>query len=110
MSSLTLADLCKGLPLDPLPPPQTVRDLSVSHAPPRTPSLNKEEKKVLTNSVIISLAVCLTYSYGPQLALKNALRYFPPSLHSTLASEFAHELVEYGHIYMYRFRPHFDIK
>uniref|UniRef100_A0A8D3CQW6 Urocanate hydratase n=1 Tax=Scophthalmus maximus TaxID=52904 RepID=A0A8D3CQW6_SCOMX len=39
------------------------------------------------------------------LALRNALRYFPPSHHATLASEFAQELRQYGHIYMYRFCP-----
>ena len=46
MASLTLADLCGGLPLDPLPPPQSDRDPSVPHAPPRTPVLTQEEKKV----------------------------------------------------------------
>uniref|UniRef100_A0AAY4BZP6 Urocanate hydratase n=1 Tax=Denticeps clupeoides TaxID=299321 RepID=A0AAY4BZP6_9TELE len=35
----------------------------------------------------------------------NALRYFPPHLHATLAPEFAQELRQYGHIYMYRFCP-----
>uniref|UniRef100_A0AAQ5YU63 Urocanate hydratase n=1 Tax=Amphiprion ocellaris TaxID=80972 RepID=A0AAQ5YU63_AMPOC len=39
------------------------------------------------------------------LALRNALRYFPPSHHATLAPEFAQELRQYGHIYMYRFCP-----
>uniref|UniRef100_A0A9J8AV11 Urocanate hydratase n=1 Tax=Cyprinus carpio carpio TaxID=630221 RepID=A0A9J8AV11_CYPCA len=39
------------------------------------------------------------------LALRNALRYFPPNLHATLATEFAQELRQYGHIYMYRFYP-----
>jgi urocanate hydratase len=40
-----------------------------------------------------------------QLAIKNALRYFPTEYHSVLAPEFWHELQLYGHIYMYRFRP-----
>lgn len=40
-----------------------------------------------------------------QLALRNALRYFPHSHHATLAPEFAQELRQYGHIYMYRFCP-----
>jgi hypothetical protein len=40
-----------------------------------------------------------------QLAVTNALRYFPSHLHATLAPEFACELRDYGHIYMYRFRP-----
>lgn len=42
---------------------------------------------------------------GKKLALKNALRYFDPSLHAVLGEEFARELDEYGRIYMYRFRP-----
>lgn len=43
--------------------------------------------------------------FSLQLALRNALRYFPPSHHATLAPEFAQELRQYGHIYMYRFCP-----
>uniref|UniRef100_A0A3P8YMW7 Urocanate hydratase n=1 Tax=Esox lucius TaxID=8010 RepID=A0A3P8YMW7_ESOLU len=39
------------------------------------------------------------------LALRNSLRYFPPTHHNHLASEFAQELRQYGHIYMYRFCP-----
>lgn len=45
-----------------------------------------------------------------QLALSNALRYFPPHLHKILAAEFAKELRDYGHIYMYRFRPVIEMK
>ena len=40
-----------------------------------------------------------------RLALRNALRYFRPELHATLAPEFLYELREYGHIFMMRFRP-----
>lgn len=40
-----------------------------------------------------------------ELALKNALRYIPEELHEELAPEFLDELMEYGHIYGYRFRP-----
>ncbi|KAG9332537.1 hypothetical protein JZ751_014635 [Albula glossodonta] len=79
----TLKELCGGLPLDPLPSNRG-RDPDVPHAPVRTPNLSSQEER---------------------LALRNALRYFPPSLHSTLASEFAQELRQYGHIYMYRFCP-----
>ncbi|NAS10465.1 urocanate hydratase [Poritiphilus flavus] len=43
------------------------------------------------------------------LALKNALRYFPPSWHQELAPEFAEELKNYGRIYMYRFKPDYKI-
>lgn len=39
------------------------------------------------------------------LAIKNALRYFPPETHQFWAGEFAKELNEYGRIYMYRLRP-----
>ena len=44
-----------------------------------------------------------------QLAIKNALRYFPKEWHSELASEFANELKEFGRIYMYRFKPDYKI-
>ncbi|EHQ90949.1 urocanate hydratase [Desulfosporosinus youngiae] len=40
-----------------------------------------------------------------QTALKNALRYVPEELHEQLAPEFLNELVTYGRIYAYRFRP-----
>jgi len=59
-------------------------DLSVSHAPKRKDILSVAEKK---------------------LAIKNGLRYFHPKHHEVLASEFYEELVKYGRIYMYRFRP-----
>ncbi len=63
-------------------------DYSVSHAPKRKDILTKEEKK---------------------LALRNALRYFHPNHHSTLAPEFYEELKRYGRIYMHRFRPSYDM-
>ncbi len=63
-------------------------DNSVSHAPKRKEILTVEEKK---------------------LAIKNALRYFPEKHHKILASEFADELEKYGRIYMYRFRPDYDM-
>jgi len=44
------------------------------------------------------------------LAVRNALRYFPTSVHATLAAEFADELRLYGHIYMYRFLPPITIR
>ncbi|KAB1068162.1 urocanate hydratase [Tamlana haliotis] len=44
-----------------------------------------------------------------QLAIRNALRYFPKKWHQELAIEFAQELKEYGRIYMYRFKPDYDI-
>lgn len=86
---MALNQLAFGLQLDPLPPQRKSRDQAVPHAPRRTPTLNENEKKQ---------------------ALKNALRYFPPLHHRTLAQEFAEELEEYGHIYMYRFIPAFEIK
>ena len=45
-----------------------------------------------------------------KLALKNALRYIPESLHETLAPEFLAELKETGRIYGYRYRPQKNIK
>ncbi len=75
-------DICAGIP-EILPPPQP-RDESVNHAPRRKDILTDEQK---------------------ELALRNALRYFPPEKHAELAPEFARELAEYGRIYMYRLRP-----
>lgn len=45
-----------------------------------------------------------------KLALKNALRYIPFSLHEKIAPEFMDELVTRGRIYGYRFRPEGKIK
>ena len=44
-----------------------------------------------------------------QLAIKNALRYFPREWHEELAIEFVNELKEFGRIYMYRFKPNYKI-
>jgi urocanate hydratase len=79
-------DLRQGIPTT-LPAPKPY-DTTVNHAPKRKDILTKKEKK---------------------LALKNALRYFDPSLHATLAPEFLQELHDYGRIYMYRFRPDYDM-
>lgn len=76
-----------GIPAE-LPAPKPY-DYSLSHAPKRKDILTKEEKK---------------------LALRNALRYFPAAQHAILAPEFAEELRLYGRIYMYRFRPDYEIK
>uniref|UniRef100_A0A8C5H7S3 urocanate hydratase n=1 Tax=Gouania willdenowi TaxID=441366 RepID=A0A8C5H7S3_GOUWI len=78
-----LKEICSGLPLNPLPLNRG-RDPNVPHAPTRNPNLTAAEER---------------------LALRNALRYFPPSHHAALAPEFAQELRQYGHIYMYRFCP-----
>ena len=40
-----------------------------------------------------------------KLAVKNALRYVPETLHEQLAKEFLDELMAYGRIYGYRFMP-----
>jgi len=70
-------------------PPKKEYDPRINHAPKRKDILNTAEKK---------------------LALKNALRYFPKKHHKILATEFAYELNEYGRIYMYRFRPDYEMK
>lgn len=44
-----------------------------------------------------------------QLAIRNALRYFPKTWHNELAVEFAKELLDFGRIYMYRFKPDYKI-
>ncbi|BBO90442.1 urocanate hydratase [Desulfosarcina ovata] len=56
-----------------------------------------------------SRGYCLTSSQTA-VALKNALRYIPASLHETLAPEFLEELKTRGRIYGYRFRPEGAIK
>lgn len=45
-----------------------------------------------------------------QLAVRNALRYFPTEWHQELALEFAQELKDFGRIYMYRFKPNYALK
>ncbi|XP_045548051.1 urocanate hydratase [Salmo salar] len=45
-----------------------------------------------------------------RLALRNDLRYPPSSHNNILASEFAWELRQYGHIFMYRFCPLIHIR
>ncbi len=45
-----------------------------------------------------------------QLAIRNALRYFPTEWHQELATEFAQELKDFGRIYMYRFKPNYEMK
>ena len=40
-----------------------------------------------------------------QLAVDNALRYFPRAQHAVLRPEFEHELADFGRIYMHRLRP-----
>ncbi len=80
-------EILAGIPQDRLPDPKPY-DRTISHAPKRKDILTAEEKV---------------------LALKNALRYFPARFHAQLAPEFAQELKDYGRIYMYRFRPSYDI-
>ena len=64
-------------------------DPDINHAPRRKDILTVEQKR---------------------LALRNALRYFPRELHAALAPEFADELQKYGRIYMYRYRPQYEMK
>lgn len=75
-------EILQGLPAV-LPAPRSY-DPDVSHAPKRKDILSPDEKK---------------------LAIQNALRYFPAHQHETLAPEFREELLRFGRIYMYRFRP-----
>ncbi len=44
-----------------------------------------------------------------QLAIRNALRYFPKKWHKVLSVEFAQELQDFGRIYMYRFKPAYEM-
>ncbi|WP_392469658.1 urocanate hydratase [Sphingobacterium cellulitidis] len=78
--------IAQGIPTE--LPAKAQLDNRVSHAPKRKAILSKEEEK---------------------LAVRNALRYFPKEWHQELAAEFLEELREYGRIYMYRFRPHYEM-
>jgi len=69
-------------------PPKKYPPADANRAPKRKDILTPEEKK---------------------LALRNALRYFPKSWHRELAKEFLDELNTYGRIYMYRFKPDYDL-
>jgi len=77
----------QGIPSE-LPEPAPYNN-ELNHAPKRKDILSLPEKK---------------------LAIKNALRYFPVKFHPELAKEFAGELITFGRIYMYRFRPAYEIK
>jgi len=83
-----IARLCSDWPLGRLPD-RRPRDDHLPHAPNRNSTLTDAEK---------------------QLAVSNALRYFPPEFHGTLGPEFAEELHSYGHIYMYRLIPDFPLR
>lgn len=80
------AEIRAGIPE--LLPPAKPYDNQINHAPRRKDILSPEEKR---------------------LALRNALRYFPKRFHQELAPEFACELETYGRIYMYRFRPTYQM-
>ena len=79
-------EILQGIPAQ-IPAKKSL-DLSLNHAPKRKGILTKSEK---------------------QLALKNALRYFPKSQHAELAPDFLEELETYGRIYMYRYRPEYKM-
>lgn len=75
-----------GIPSD--LPPKPVLKTEDNPAPKRKDILNPAEK---------------------QLAIRNALRYFPKAWHAILAPEFAEELQTFGRIYMYRFQPKYEL-
>ena len=81
-----MVDFGQGIPN--ILPNKKPMDETVSHAPIRPQVLSEGEKI---------------------LAVSNALRYFPKDWHKELAQEFLLELEEYGHIYMYRFRPDYEM-
>ena len=78
--------ILQGIP-NTLPSKKPYR-LDSNRAPKRKDILSKDEK---------------------QLAIRNALRYFPKAWHYELAVEFAQELQDYGRIYIYRFKPDYEI-
>ena len=75
-----------GIPEE-LPPFREI-DNSVPHAPKRPQVLDENDRR---------------------LAIANSLRYFPKEWHHVLAQEFLDELDRFGHIYMHRFRPNYEM-
>ena len=76
----------QGIPASiPQMPPE---EPGINHAPARPQVLSRREQ---------------------ELALQNALRYVPQTMHESLAPEFARELASDGRIYMRRFRPHYEM-
>ena len=78
--------ILKGIPSE-LPQKKQYPE-GINRAPKRKDILSAEEK---------------------QLAIRNALRYFPKKWHKELAQEFAQELKDFGRIYMYRFKPDYEM-
>ena len=79
-------EIIQGIPRE--LPSKKRYDKNVNHAPIRESVLSPDEKK---------------------LALRNALRYFDKKFHKKLIDEFSSELQQYGRIYMYRFRPDYQM-
>jgi len=79
-------EILQGIPTS--LPPKVSYDKNISQAPKRKDILSEDEKK---------------------LAIKNALRYFPVQWHVELGKEFLEELMLFGRIYMYRFRPTYEM-
>ena len=75
-------EIREGIPI--ILPKKAEYNSSSNHAPKRKDILNTQEKI---------------------LALQNALRYFPKTFHEVIAPEFAEELLQFGRIYMFRFKP-----
>ncbi len=86
-----------GIPQDHLPKAKPY-DATISHAPKRkVDAYDNEEYHTKWSDA------------DTQLALRNALRYIPKALHEELLPELLEELRTYGHIYMYRYRPDYEI-
>ncbi len=79
-------EILQGIPAE--LPAKKAYPAGANRAPKRKDILSGEEKK---------------------LAIRNALRYFPAAWHETLSHEFLEELKAYGRIYMYRFKPNYDM-
>ncbi len=72
--------------------------IKLSHIPSEIPKFEEGIRRAPRRDSKLSNA-------DVKLALKNALRYIPEEYHEELAPEFLDELMTYGRIYGYRFRP-----
>jgi len=85
-TTVFMSEILQGIPQK--LPREYIAPKNINRAPKRKDSLSKQEK---------------------QLAIRNGLRYFPEHWHSVLSKEFAQELLNYGRIYMFRFKPSYAI-
>lgn len=77
-------------------------EIKIDYVPPKTLSFEHGIRRAPFRELTLS-------DSDIELALMNALRYIPEEHHEELGTEFLNELMTYGRIYGYRFRPEGNI-